>query len=199
MGCWGITAFESDAGLDTVELIRRNLPEDGRLELEKIIEILRQDNWSAPPDVTNGESHTSPMALAEIVVKLLDQDMEGLDYTEKWVAQNNKFSSVNSFSTSKESVQWLHDYISDTLKYARENAANGRKWSGWFQEQDWNGWQKHMEGLIGRLDMLLTFPENSIELALPQEQGNRSITNREKEENKKETGMKSKFLRKYQD
>ena len=32
MGCWGITAFESDAGLDAVDFIRNNLPEDGKLQ-----------------------------------------------------------------------------------------------------------------------------------------------------------------------
>lgn len=29
MGCWGITAFESDAGLDAVCCIRRSLPRMG--------------------------------------------------------------------------------------------------------------------------------------------------------------------------
>ena len=122
MGCWGITAFESDAGLDAVGLIRKNLPEDGRLELEKLIAELKRDSWNAPPDVCDGQSHTSPMALAEIMVKFLDRDMDGLDYGEEWAAQDKKFSAVTSFSASKESVQWLRDYISDTLRYAKENA-----------------------------------------------------------------------------
>ena len=51
MGCWGITAFEPDAGLDAVGLLREHLTEDGRLELENLIEALRQDDWNAPPDV----------------------------------------------------------------------------------------------------------------------------------------------------
>lgn len=194
MGSWGITAFESDAGLDAALLIRKNLPEDGRLDLEKLIEVLRRDGWNAPPDVTDGESHTGPMALAEIVVKFLDRDMEGLDYSEEWAAQDRKFSSVTSFSASRESVQWLRDYISDTLKYAKKSAAGSRKWGGWFEEQDWIGWQKHMEGLVGRLDALLASPRNHIELVPPQEQENSSITNREKENNRTEAGMKSKFF-----
>lgn len=41
MGCWGITAFESDTGVDTVDFIRSKLPENGVLELEKIIEEMR--------------------------------------------------------------------------------------------------------------------------------------------------------------
>ena len=44
MGCWGITAFESDAGLDAVCCIRRSLPKDGKLELDAVIQRLQQDS-----------------------------------------------------------------------------------------------------------------------------------------------------------
>ena len=40
MGCWGITAFESDAGLDAVDFIRNNLPEDGKLQVQRVLEEL---------------------------------------------------------------------------------------------------------------------------------------------------------------
>ncbi|MGB8451689.1 MAG: DUF4259 domain-containing protein [Anaerocolumna sp.] len=82
MGCWGITAFESDTGLDAIDFIRRNLPEDGKLYLEKIIKALRQDNWNVPADTKDAESHTSPMALAEMLIKFLVGDIDGLDYKE---------------------------------------------------------------------------------------------------------------------
>lgn len=36
------------------------------MALEKLIETLRRDDWNAPPDVINGESHISSMALAEM-------------------------------------------------------------------------------------------------------------------------------------
>ena len=42
MGCWGITAFESDAGLDSVDYIRRSLPKNGSLELGSIIGTLQR-------------------------------------------------------------------------------------------------------------------------------------------------------------
>ena len=44
MGCWGITAFESDAGLDAVDLIRENLPDDGKMNLKTMIRLL-QGRW----------------------------------------------------------------------------------------------------------------------------------------------------------
>ncbi len=52
--------------LDAIGLIRKNLLEVDRLALEKLIETLRRDDWNAPPDVINGESHISSMALAEM-------------------------------------------------------------------------------------------------------------------------------------
>jgi len=177
MGCWGITAFESDAGLDAVSFIRANLPEDGKPELWKIIEAMKKDEWCVP-DITNGESHTGPMALAEILVKFLDQDIGELDYDEEWAANDNKFSALTSFTATKESVQWLRDYISDSLKFKKEDAEFQAKqgihewdqWGGWFKEENWHGWQNHMSMLIDRLDTLLASPESQYELIHPQEQ-----------------------------
>jgi len=60
MGCWGITAFESDDGLDAVNFFRGNLPKDGKLELGKIIEAMQKDEGYVP-DVTDGHSHSGPI------------------------------------------------------------------------------------------------------------------------------------------
>lgn len=164
MGCWGITAFESDAGLDAVSLIRGCLPENGHLKLENILEVLRKDGWNAPPDVTDGEAHTSPMVLAEVMVKFLDRNLEGLDYGGEWAVQDKKFNTITSFTASRDSVQWLRDYLGDTLQYAMKKAEEGHKWGGWFQKKDWMDWQNHMAVLIGRLDGILAAEGSTLEL-----------------------------------
>ena len=46
MGCWGITAFESDTGLDAIGLIRNHLPEQGDVKLQQMIDWLRADSWN---------------------------------------------------------------------------------------------------------------------------------------------------------
>lgn len=174
MGCWGITAFESDAGLDAVEFIRRNLSKDGKMKLEDVIKALHRDSWNAPSDVHDAESHTSPMALAEMIVKFLNQELEDMDYDEEWAVEDNKFNTITSFSASKESIRWLQTYLSDMLLYARENEAeaakNGRKWNGWFKEENWTGWQEHMKMLVCHLEELLALPGDSIELVTLQDQ-----------------------------
>ena len=79
MGCWGITAFESDTGLDAIGLIRNYLPEQGDVKLQQMIDWLRADSWNAPPEVSEGVSHTSPMAVAELIVKFQEKDFSALD------------------------------------------------------------------------------------------------------------------------
>ena len=79
MGCWGITAFESDAGLDAISLIRKHLPEQGDVELRQMLAWLKADSWNAPPEVSEGVSHTSPMAVAELIVKFQEKDFSALD------------------------------------------------------------------------------------------------------------------------
>ena len=179
MGGWGITAFESDDGLDAVNFFRGNLPKDGKLELGKIIEAMQKDEGYVP-DVTDGHSHSGPMALAEILVKFLDQDIGDLDYNEEWAAKDNKFNAVTSFTATKESIRWLRNYISETLKCAKENAEfiakqgvhEWDRWGGWFEEKNWHDWQNHMSMLVSRMDSLLASPESQIELLHPQEQAN---------------------------
>ena len=110
MGCWGITALESDNGLDAVRCVRYNLPADGQLDLGEMLERLKKDRWNAPCDVKLGCAHTSPMALAEIVVKYLDGDPGSLDYDEEWAAEDNKFRSITSFTASRASLRELRRY-----------------------------------------------------------------------------------------
>lgn len=168
MGCWGITAFESDEGLDAVEFIRENLLEDGKLELEALLEALKQDAWNAPPEVETAGSHTSVMALAELMLKFVDGEVKSLDDEENWDTEEHKFCSVTSFTASRETVHWIRNYLFDTLlqvkKHARFQAENGEKWGGWFEEKNWIGWQEHMAELVSRLDILLKSSEAVIEL-----------------------------------
>ena len=168
MGCWGITAFESDEGLDAVEFIRESIPEDGKLELETLVETLKRDSWNAPPEVETAGSHTSVMVLAELMLKFVDGDVKSLDSEEDWNREEHQFCSVTSFTASKETVHWIRNYLFDTLHHVKKHAGSqtedGGKWGGWFEEKNWIGWQEHMTELVSRLDTLLESSEAEIEL-----------------------------------
>ena len=177
MGAWGITTFESDAGLDAVGFVRSSLPENGRLELGSLLAAMKADQWHYPENPEDGCSHTSPMALAEVMVAFLDNDLSALDYTEEWAADDNKFAAITSFTADTESITWLHDYLSKTLEGALKNAAARAKhgtnpwdqWGGWSSEQSWLGWQRHMEMLIERIGAIGSPEAEPAELVQMQE------------------------------
>ena len=57
MGCWGITASESDAGLDALAAIRTQIQKDGTLKLEDIL---------AEADIYNAAFSGDPLAVDHI-------------------------------------------------------------------------------------------------------------------------------------
>ncbi len=172
MGCWGITAFESDTGLDALAAIRTQVQKEGRLKLEDILAELKKDAWNAPADVRRCESHTSPMMLAEVMIKFLDGYAAELDFGETY-RKDKRFSCLSSFTGTKASIQWIRDYLSDTLKYSRKRAESASR-CGWFKEQDWIGWQEHMEHLILRMDILLASNQEKGELTALQVSGEKN-------------------------
>lgn len=175
MGCWGITAFESDSGLDAVETIRGALPKDGKLELTAAIEALRKQ-YGALPDVKLAHSHSGPIALADIIAKFVDGDISRLDYDDEAWEQDGKFKEIRAFTATKETLAWLRAYVADTFKIrvaaAAESAKSGRptdydfrpEWGGWREERDWLAWQKYLQSLIATLDTLLAEPGESVQI-----------------------------------
>lgn len=165
MGAWGITAFESDAGLDVVDAIRKSLPEDGRLTLQTILESVKTSQWRELTDPKLGNSHTSPLAVTELIFRIQDGNYSSLDYEDALSQEDKKFKDLSSFTADKESLLWLKDYLIEDLAAARNNAAlpfNPN--NGWFHREDWEGWQSHMESVIERLGELLDRPEDEIDL-----------------------------------
>ena len=139
---------------------------------------MRQDQWATPP-VAFGHSQTGPMAIAEILQKFIDNNSGNLDYGEDWAATGKRFNRTISFAADKESLQWLREYISDTLAHkvkdvelraGLDGASENDKRGGWFKDENWHGWQRHMSGLVSTLDGLIASPDAQIELIQPQEQ-----------------------------
>lgn len=173
MGAWGITAFESDAGLDVIDSIREELPKDGELTLQNLLEAVQNSRWRELSDPQLGDSHTSPLAVTELIFKIQDGDYAVVDYEDDWAKDDNKFQDMSSFTADKESILWLKDYLTETLSAARNNAANSidpaDPYNGWFYKENWEGWQQHMETMIERLGELYARPGDEIDL-LPAEQ-----------------------------
>lgn len=220
MGCWGITAMESDTGLNTIACLRGNLPNGRKWSLETALEILKDDDWDRltrrklknsrnPSQVVEtlegfydldeeswaaikeyysgadaqkvlqflkerwctlpkpelGRSHTPPMAVVELMIKFLDGTANDLDEGR---SKDRRFSNIESFTATKQTVLWLRGYLCDTLYYAKENSLfSSDTYGGWFEEKDWQDWQDHMETLIQQLDNLLILSEDTVDLCSP--------------------------------
>lgn len=163
MGCWGITALESDTGLDVIEMIRDNITEDQRLDMDQALHILKADFSECIPDVKRGIPHTGPMMILEVICMYLDGRCRSIDWP--WEPTNRCFSELTSLSISKKTLQEISGYLRETLLYSRENARNpdGRKWNGWIHEKDWKAWQSYMEALIERVNALMDLAGDPIE------------------------------------
>ena len=166
MGSWGINAFQSDIGLDAIGDIRNNLLTNGELKLGDAIALLQQDEWYAPSS-KDGRSHTGMEALAELIVKFINHDLNDIDLTE----DSQKFSELSSFIAEKNDIKELRDYLADTLHSAveteKENSENGDPnfdaiFGGWYDQEDWIEWQDHMSKLIQHLDTLLSYEGNDV-------------------------------------
>lgn len=168
MGAWGITAFESDAGLDVIGEIRNGLPKDGRLTLKNILEFLQNSEGGAVDDPQLGHSYTSPLAVTELIFKIQDNDYTSVDYEGDWAKEYPRFQDLSSFTADKESLLWLKDYLTKNLAAARNNAANYTDpvdpYNGWFYKENWESWQNHMETMIERLGELYERPGDEIDL-----------------------------------
>lgn len=164
MGCWGVSTFESDDGLDCVALIQFRLPDNGKLELGTLITDIHEDVEQALfylPFSSKGQSHTYPMALAEVILKFLNQEQGEMGVVDKDI---KRFDDVVSFTATKDSVQWVRDYLAETLSHAKANAIARSDWNGWVSEESWIEWQKHISMLIQAMDKLLDSPADTIVL-----------------------------------
>ena len=160
MGSWGITALESDNGLDAIEHIRWNIHESGRLDLHESVLMLREEGLVVPPAEV-GYCHTGVEALAEFILKCSEGAVKDLDYPHNEM----KFASMSSFVAEKSDLQWIREYLSETLDSAeRKSNRAEKKWGGWFKEADWNEWRERMRTLIGSMDSLLSLPGDPINL-----------------------------------
>lgn len=153
MGCWGIKALESDEGLDIIIELEKILPKDGHLQLEKLSGGSKC--WDAYGDVCeDGKVHTKPMVLAEVIMAYLDGEQYRLYGGSDKKSKEMNFAKITQFEGKRKTVMVIRNYLKDMLRRSRERSKE-YQWNGWLKEENWIGWQGHVENLIKRLEELL--------------------------------------------
>ncbi len=112
---------------------------------------------------TQVRSTYQPMMLAEVIVRFLDGCAAELDFGENY-QKDKRFSCLSSFTGEKATIQWLRDYLSDTLKYSRERAESTPR-CGWVQRTRLDRMAGAYGHLVLRMDMLLASDPEKGELA----------------------------------
>ena len=162
---WEMILSRTNKELDVVTYIREHLPENGELDLAALLQDV-QKRESTPSDVREGDSCFEMMAVAEIVMGCLHDDLSGLDDEKKGMGQHQKSQSITSFTAGKKDILRLRDYLCDSLYYARKYVLTSKKLIGGdgFMDKDWHNWQEHMGSLIQCLDGLLVRSEGTVDL-----------------------------------
>ena len=81
----------------------------------------------------------------------------GLDMSKelnKNVAKEMNFAKITQFEGKRKTVMVIRNYLKDMLRRSRERSKE-YQWNGWLKEENWIGWQGHVENLIKRLEELL--------------------------------------------
>ena len=64
------------------------------------------------------------------------------------------FAKITQFEGKRKTVMVIRNYLKDMLRRSRERSKE-YQWNGWLKEENWIGWQGHVENLIKRLEELL--------------------------------------------
>lgn len=156
-----IMALDTKIGADTLEAVRKMIPEDRKLNLEKVMWELKNSPEGNVPDPEHAAPYTGWMALAEIMVRVMNGETKELDIG----TYGKNFSELRSFYASRAALMALQTYLSLTVLYSRKYAGKTTR-NGWPSEEKWNQWQEHMEALTECIAVLLGLNREGTELCL---------------------------------
>ena len=91
-----IMALDTKIGTDILEAVRKMIPEDRKLNLEKVMWELKNSQEGSVPDPEYAAPYTGWMALAEIMVRIMNRETKELDNR----SNEKSFSELRSFFAS---------------------------------------------------------------------------------------------------
>ena len=102
-----IMALDTKIGSDTLEAVRKMIPEDRKLNLEKVMWKLKNSQEGSVPDPEYAVPYTGWMALAEIMVRIMNRETKELDDR----SNEKSFSELRSFYASRAALLALQTYL----------------------------------------------------------------------------------------
>jgi len=147
MGSWGYKALESDGGLDVIDFLEENIPQNYEFKLSVIIELMKKNGFFGTSknemDLTNGA-----IALAELYYMFKDNGR----FTFECDLDNEKtLNDIKSFSAEKNSLEYLLECLLDIKKEITGENEMSDIVELWHDPKDWENWQNNLNELITKL------------------------------------------------
>ncbi|MDR1160420.1 MAG: DUF4259 domain-containing protein [Syntrophomonadaceae bacterium] len=143
MGAWGFKALESDAGLDVVDFLAENFPENNKLKLSEIISRMRGHLLGTDFDDIDFFYDNTAMALVELY--FMFKDAGNLEHYEK-------LKNIKAFTADSESLEYLLKYLMDIKNEVPDEDGDREIVDLWRDSKEWENWNKHLGELIQRLN-----------------------------------------------
>lgn len=155
MGAWGIKALDSDNGLDVVDILREYLEkfEDKKeLTLKELINLMIEEGMIGKTfeDIDFLYDNTV-MAISELYFDF--KETGKLDYDDE-DEEESTFSKLERFSSDKESLKYLIDYLTDIYNNVPDKDGSREIVDLWYDEGEnpnYNEWYNHLTSLIEKL------------------------------------------------
>jgi len=152
MGAWGVKAFQSDEGLDVIDILTNDyLPEHSVMDLGEIIDLMKEEVMlGADFSQIDFLFDNTAMALAELYFQWKDDGK--LDYDTK----EHIWDKVTNFIASKEDISFLLKQLNDIKNEVPDEDGIQESVELWKSKD--NGeinpkWLEHLNQLIRRLDL----------------------------------------------
>jgi Domain of unknown function (DUF4259) len=158
MGAWGLTALESDQGLDVVDFVKRFVSnikaEPVNLDTAELIDAMKKDGFFGQNfEEVDFYFDNSAMALAELY--LMFKHSGKLDYEDENQSQDLA-KRVKSFVADKAALSFILRYLNDIklneIKSEKPDKHGNREIIElWRESNNWDEWKANLNNLIEEL------------------------------------------------
>jgi Domain of unknown function (DUF4259) len=153
MGAWGITALESDQGLDVVDFVKRFVSnikaQPVNIDMAELINAMKKEGFFGRNfEEVDFYFDNAAMALAELY--LMFKHTGKLDYDDENQSQDLA-KRVKSFVADKAALSFILQYLNDIKSEKPDKYGNREIIELWRESGSWDEWKANLTNLIEEL------------------------------------------------
>ena len=145
MGSWGYMALESDNGLDVIEFLNENIPNDLNFKLSEIISDFKGELLGESFDDIDFLYDNTAIAIAELYFMFKDTNKLDFDDDDKEMSLKN----IITFTANKDSLEYILKYLMDIKNNVPDKKGGREIVELNIDNKEWNN---HLDELILRMN-----------------------------------------------